>query len=171
MATIVSIIIVAVVSYTINLPTKWRIMLFNGAFLIVIILGIGIYFGKKVIDIYYSRKTDKQSQPVVSKTSQSIERSFLDMTLGYGGDNGAGAETEEELLHQLLLLVGVLKKAHTPEAKLRVCNDQISQWREMLILISDDLVSSLESTTGTTTYPATMDQEDEEGKMNSSATE
>lgn len=170
MATIVSIVVVAVVSYTINLSTKWRIMLFNGAFLIVIILGIGIYFGKKVADIYYSRKVDKQSQTVVSKSAKSIERSFLDMTLGYGGDDGVGAETEEELLHQLLLLVGVLKKAHTPEAKLRVCNDQISQWREMLILISDDLVSSLEST-GTTMYPANTDHEDEEGKMNSSATE
>lgn len=164
MGTVVSILVAAVVSFTIPLPTRWRVMIFNCAYLLVIILGIGLYFGKKVIDIYYAYKVDKSQS--IGKASRNIERSFLEMTLGYGGDNGVGAETEEELLHELLLLVGILKKAHTPEAKLRVCNDQISQWREMLILISDDLVSSLEST-NIIMFPTSIDHEDEEKKMNS----
>jgi hypothetical protein len=135
----VSIVVVAVVSYTTTLSIKWRSILFNGAFLIVIVFGHGLYFGKKVIDIYATKRSAK-TNPSLAKTTRSIEQSFLDMVRsGYGT---GGGETDEELLHDLVLLIGMLKKAHTPEAKLRLCNDQVTSWKSMLMLISDDLVSS-----------------------------
>ena len=56
---------------------------------------------------------------------------------GYGLDDKT---TDDELLHELVLLIGLLKKAHTPEAKLRLCNDHVMQWKNMLMLISDGLV-------------------------------
>ena len=55
----------------------------------------------------------------------------------------------------------MLKKAHTPEAKLRVCNTQIMQWKSMLMLISDNLIS-------TSTYvsnPDTPDTPDKEPEL------
>ena len=54
-------------------------------------------------------------------------------------------ESDTHLLHELVRLIGMLKKAHTPEAKLRLCNEQVTQWKSMLMLISDDLVSSASS--------------------------
>lgn len=140
MGTLVSIVVVAVVSYTTSLSIKWRTILFNGAFLIVIIMGHGLYFGKKVMDIYATKRSAKTNPNAGVKNSRNIEQSFLDMVRkGYGA---GGGETDEELLHDLVLLIGMLKKAHTPEAKLRLCNDQVTQWKSMLMLISDDLVSS-----------------------------
>lgn len=137
--TLVSIVVVAVVSYTTTMSIKWRSILFNGAFLVVIVCGHGLYFGKKVIDIYATKRSAK-TNPSLTRNSRNIEQSFLDMVRkGYGA---GGGETDEELLHDLVLLIGMLKKAHSPEAKLRLCNDQVTSWKSMLMLISDDLVSS-----------------------------
>ena len=131
-------------------------MLYNGAFLLIIILGNGLYFGRKIFDINHSFRYDKFVQNNGGKGSRNIEKSFLDMTLGVGDDKTGTTgtttgtttglntgESEEELLSALVLLVGMLKKAHTPEAKIRLCHDKISQWREMLILLSDDLANTV----------------------------
>ena len=140
MGTIVVIVIVAVVSNTANLTTFSRSLLVNGAFLVVVIFGFALYFGKKMINIYNVHKSERNSQMINGRQMRNIERSFLNMVkVEYGIE---AEENEGELIHELVLLIGMIKKAHTPEAKLRVCNDQIIQWKSMLMLISDNLVST-----------------------------
>lgn len=159
MGTVVSIIVVAVVTYTTTMSTKWRSILFNGAFLIVIVFGHGLYFGKKVIDIYTSKRSAKTNPSPGSKNSRNIEQSFLDMVRSEYG--AGGGETDEELVHDLVVLIGMLKKAHTPEAKLRLCKDQVTSWKSMLMLISDDLVSSSASSSSPYKLGSGDDREEE----------
>ena len=151
MGTIVVIVIVSVVSNTASLTTFSRSLLVNGAFLVVVILGFALYFGKKMANIYNAQKTERNSQVISGRPMRNIERSFLNMVKAeYGSET---EENEEELIHELVLLIGMIKKAHTPEAKLRVCNNQIIQWKSMLMLISDNLVS-------TSTYLTTQNTPD-----------
>jgi hypothetical protein len=137
---LVSIVIVIIVIYTKALPTSWNSFFFNGTFLIVYISSIGLYFGRRVRDICTAGKSDVSSSQLLNKKpSRNIERSFLEMVrAGYGLNDGT---SDDELLHELVLLIGILKKAHTPEAKLRLCNDHVTQWKNMLMLINDGLVS------------------------------
>ena len=159
MCTIVVIVIVAVVSDTANLSTFGRSLLVNGAFLVIIILGFALYFGKKMKNMYYSQITERNSQMISGRSTRNIEKSFLNMVkIEYGHDTD---EEEEEIIRELFLLISMLKKAHTPEAKLRVCNTQIMQWKSMLMLISDNLIS-------TSTYvsnPDTPDTPDKEPEL------
>ena len=127
MGTIVVIVIVAVVSNTANMTTFSRSLLVNGAFLVVAIFGFALYFGKKMTNIYNVHKSERNSQMINGRQMRNIERSFLNMVkVEYGIE---AEENEGELIHELVLLIGMIKKAHTPEAKLRVCNDQIIQWK------------------------------------------
>jgi hypothetical protein len=151
MCTIVVIVIVAVVSDTANLSTFGRSLLVNGAFLVIIILGFALYFGRKMKNMYYSQITERNSQMISGRSTRNIEKSFLNMVkIEYGHDTD---DNEEEIIRELFPLISMLKKAHTPEAKLRVCNNQIIQWKSMLMLISDNLIS-------TSTYVSTHDTPD-----------
>lgn len=149
--TMVCVLITALVIYTEALPHEWVDFFLNGSFLLTITLSIGVYFGKKLKDIVVNKAHLSTSQTLGKKPNRNIERSFLDMVKsGYGNDGGA---TDEELLHELVLLIGMLKRAHTPEAKLRLCNDRMTQWKNMLMLISDDLVTM---SYGSSSYPSAV---------------
>ena len=147
LGTVASIVVVSVVTYTTPLDTKWRTLLLDGAFLVVIILSNGLYFGCKALDICAARRTGKYAL----RATRNIEQSFLDMVkAGYrhGTVTGSPQEEEESSLHELALLIGMLKKAPTPEAKLRMCSNQVTAWKNMLMLVNDGL-------TGTETSVAT----------------
>ena len=143
----VVIVVVFVVKFTTAMSTENESILFNGAIIVVATAGIGLYFGKKMKCIYRGIRNEKTPQSTPGKASRNIERSFLQMVRENcgGADTGTAHESESQLLHELVLLIGMLKKAHTPEAKLRLCNEQVTQWKSMLMLISDDLVSSASS--------------------------
>ena len=163
----ISIVVVAVVSYTTSLSSRSRVLLFNGAFLVVIIFGEGLYFGKKFSEIFSARRLGRSFHAGENKSSRkNIERSFIEMVKG--GNRGSYwsckedevcVESDTHLLHELVRLIGMLKKAHTPEAKLRLCNEQVTQWKSMLMLISDNLVST--ATVSTSTATISDDKEEE----------
>ena len=167
LGTVISIVVVAVVSYTTSLSSKSRLMLFNGAFLVVIIFGEGLYFGKKFLEIFSARRLGRAVHGGEHRSSsKNIERSFIEMVKG--GNRGSYwscregdscGESDTHLLHELVRLIGMLKKAHTPEAKLRLCNEQVTQWKSMLMLISDNLVST--GTISTSTATTSDDKEEE----------
>jgi hypothetical protein len=135
---VASIVVASVVTYTTPLDTKWRTLLLNSAFLLVIILSNGLYFGSKAMDIYAARRAGKYAH----RTTRNIEQTFLDMVrAGYrhASDSCSPKQDEENSLHELAMLIGMLKKAPTPEAKLRMCSNQVTGWRNMLMLVSDGL--------------------------------
>ena len=160
--TMVAIVVVFVVTFTTPLSTENESILFNGAFLVVGIAGIGLYFGKKMKDIFRGIRNERTSQNIPGKASRNIERSFLQMVRENCGVTETAHESESQVLHELVLLIGMLKKAHTPEAKLRLCNEQVTQWKSMLMLISDDLVSTATISTSTAT---TSDDKEEEKRQ------
>lgn len=144
-----SIVVVSVVTYTTPLDTKWRTLLLDGTFLLVITLSNGLYFGSKAMDIYAARRAGKYAH----RTTRNIEQTFLDMVragYGHGSDSCSPKQEEENSLHELALLIGMLKKAPTPEAKLRMCSNQVTGWRNMLMLVSDGLTGIEEEEDGPT---------------------
>ena len=141
LGTVASIVVVSVVTYTTPLDTKWRTLLVDGAFLLVIILSNGLYFGSKAMDIFGARRTGKYAL----RATRNIEQTFLDMVkAGYrhGTDTGSPKLEEVSSLHELAVLIGMLKKAPTPEAKLRMCSNQVTAWKNMLMLVNDGLTDT-----------------------------
>lgn len=144
----VAVIIVIIVVYTDALPIEGRSFFFNGILLVVYMSSIGLYFGRRVRDIYTAGNSERNSSSLNKKPSRNLERSFLEMVkAGYGLKEGT---SDDDLLHELVLLIGMLKKAHTPEAKLRLCNDHVTQWKNMLMLLSDGLLNISCGPTSTT---------------------
>jgi hypothetical protein len=152
LGTTVIVIVVAGVTALIPLTTTARSLIINLAFLLVIIGGCGIYFGTKIKEIYEEIKKNSGIKRKHSSTyavsgegtkKSSLQVGFMEMSLGHSWNRDEERGSTKGHLHdELNQMIAMVKKERTAEAKLKVCNDQISEWKSMLMLISDNLISS-----------------------------